>query len=128
MLDAIKLYSDDKSPLATGGEVILIKGVMPKDFDNKIFNVAVGEISEPLQTEGGFYIIRVNEKRAKQDVTLDKIQNELGQYVYAANMQKAMEDYLVSLKDKADVKVMVKFDYTDPAKENKKETKTETKK
>ena len=128
MLDAIKLYSDDKSPLATGGEVILIKGVMPKDFDNKIFNVAVGEISEPLQTEGGFYIIRVNEKRAKQDVTLDKIQNELSQYVYAANMQKAMEDYLVSLKDKADVKVMVKFDYTDPAKETKKETKTETKK
>ncbi|MBR4507979.1 MAG: SurA N-terminal domain-containing protein [Elusimicrobiaceae bacterium] len=128
MLDAIKLYSDDKTPLATGGEVILIRGVMPKDFDNKIFNVAVGEISEPLQTEGGFYIIRVNEKRAKQDVTLDKIQNELSQYVYAANMQKAMEDYLVSLKDKADVKVMVKFDYTDPAKETKKETKTETKK
>lgn len=128
MLDAIKLYSDDKTPLATGGEVILIRGVMPKDFDNKIFNVAVGEISEPLQTEGGFYIIRVNEKRAKQEVTLDKIQNELGQYVYAANMQKAMEDYLVSLKDKADVKVMVKFDYTDPAKETKKETKTETKK
>lgn len=128
MLDAIKLYSDDKSPLATGGEVILIKGVMPKDFDNKIFNVAVGDISEPLQTEGGFYIIRVNEKRAKQDVTLDKIQNELGQYIYAANMQKAMEDYLVSLKDKADVKVMVKFDYTDPAKTNKTETKTETKK
>lgn len=123
MLDAIKLYSDDKSPLATGGEVILIKGVMPKDFDNKIFNVAVGDISEPLQTEGGFYIIRVNEKRAKQDVTLDKIQNELGQYIYAANMQKAMEDYLVSLKDKADVKVMVKFDYTEPAKETKTETK-----
>jgi parvulin-like peptidyl-prolyl isomerase len=128
MLDAIKLYSDDKTPLATGGEVILIRGVMPKDFDNKIFNVAVGEISEPLQTEGGFYIIRVNEKRAKQEVTLDKIQNELSQYVYAANMQKAMEDYLVSLKDKAEVKVMVKFDYTDPAKETKKETKTETKK
>ncbi len=127
MLDAIKLYSDDKTPLATGGEVILIKGVMPKDFDNKIFNVAVGDISEPLQTEGGFYIIRVNEKKAKQEVTLDKIQNELGQYVYAANMQKAMEDYLVSLKDKADVKVMVKFDYTNPAKENKTEAKKETK-
>ncbi len=124
MLDAIKLYSDDKSPLATGGEVILIKGVMPKDFDDKIFNVAVGDISEPLQTEGGFYIIRVNEKKAKQDVSLDKIQNELGQYIYAANMQKAMENYLVSLKDKADVKVMVKFDY----KESAKETKTEVKK
>ena len=118
MLDAIKLYSDDKSPLATGGEVILIKGVMPKDFDDKIFSVAVGDISEPLQTEGGFYIIRVNEKKAKQEVTLDKIQNELGQYIYAANMQKAMEDYLVSLKDKADVKVMVKFDYKDPNQNN----------
>ncbi len=132
MLDAIKLYSDDKTPLATGGEVILIRGIMPKDFDEKIFNVKVGDISEPLQTEGGFYIIRVNEKRAKQDVTLDKIQNELGQYIYAANMQKAMEEYLVSLKDKADVKVMIKFDYQEPAKETpaetKKETKTEVKK
>ncbi len=127
MLDAIKLYSDDKTPLATGGEVILIRGIMPKDFDEKIFNVNVGDISEPLQTEGGFYIIRVNEKRAKQDVTLDKIQNELGQYIYAANMQKAMEEYLVSLKDKADVKVMIKFDYQEPAKETPAETKTETK-
>ena len=127
MLDAIKLYSDDKTPLATGGEVILIRGIMPKDFDEKIFNVNVGDISEPLQTEGGFYIIRVNEKRAKQDVTLDKIQNELGQYIYAANMQKAMEEYLVSLKDKADVKVMIKFDYQEPAKETPTETKTETK-
>lgn len=122
MLDAIKLYSDDKSPLATGGEVILIRGIMPKDFDEKIFNVAVGEISEPLQTDGGFYIIRVNEKKAQQDVTLDQIQNELGQYIYAANMQKAMEDYLISLKDKADVKVMIKFDYQQPQPEAKTET------
>lgn len=128
MLDAIKLYSDDKTPLATGGEVILIRGVMPKDFDNKVFSVAVGDISEPLQTESGFYIIRVNEKKAQQEVTLDKIQNELGQYVYAANMQKAMEDYLVSLKDKADVKVMVKFDYEEPKQEAASETKTEVKK
>ncbi len=127
MLDAIKLYSDDKTPLATGGEVILIRGVMPKDFDDKIFNVAVGDISEPLQTDGGFYIIRVNEKKAKQDVTLDKIKNELGQYIYAANMQKAMEDYLVSLQKKADVKVMIKFDYKEPAKETATEAKTETK-
>ena len=122
MLDAIKLYSDDKSPLATGGEVILIRGVMPKDFDEKIFNVAVGDISEPLQTEGGFYIIRVNEKKAKQDVALEQIQNELGQYIYAANMQKAMEDYLISLKNKADVKVMIKFDYQQPKTEAKTET------
>ena len=128
MLDAIKLYSDDKTPLATGGEVILIRGVMPKDFDDKIFNVAVGDISEPLQTDGGFYIIRVNEKKAKQDVTLDKIKNELGQYIYAANMQKAMEDYLVSLQKKADVKVMIKFDYKEPAKETETEAKTEAKK
>ena len=127
MLDAIKLYSDDKTPLATGGEVILIRGIMPKDFDDKIFNVNVGEISEPLQTDGGYYIIRVNEKKAKQDVTLDKIQNELGQYIYAANMQKAMEEYLVSLQKKADVKVMIKFDYQEPTKETATEAKTETK-
>lgn len=110
-LDAIQKYSDDKAALASNGEVVLIKGVMPKDFDDKVFSVPVGDISQPIKTDYGFYVIRINEKKAKQDITLSQIQNELAQYIAAVNMQKAMVDYLKTLKDKAEIKVMVKYDY-----------------
>lgn len=112
-LKAIEKYSDDKTPLATGGEVILVRGVMPKDFDDKVFSIPVGEISNPIKTDYGFYVIRVNEKKAKQEVALSQIENELGQYLAAVEMQKTMTQYVKTLKDKADIKVLVKFEYQD---------------
>jgi parvulin-like peptidyl-prolyl isomerase len=114
-LKAIEQYSDDKSALASGGEVILVRGVMPKDFDEKVFSTPVGEISDPVKTDFGFYVIRVNEKKARQEVALSQIEGELGQYLSAVEMQKAMGDYLQSIKEKADIKVLIKFDYQTPA-------------
>jgi parvulin-like peptidyl-prolyl isomerase len=114
-LEAIEKYSDDKSPLATGGEAVLVRGVMPKDFDDKVFAIAVGKIGAPIKTEQGFYIIRVNEKKAKKEVSLPMIEADLAQYLSSVNMQKATLDYLARLKEKADIKVLVKFNYEKPA-------------
>ena len=114
-IEAIEKYSDDKSALQTGGEAILVRGVMPKDFDDKVFAIAVGKIGEPIKTEQGIYLLRVNEKKAKRDVTLPMIEGDLAQYLASVSMQKATTDYIMSLKQKADVKVMIKFEYEQPA-------------
>ena len=113
-VEAIEKYSDDKTSLASGGEMILIKGIMPKDFDDKAFSVKVGDISEPIKTDEGYYIIKVNEKKAQKDFTYKDIEPELAQFLAAAEMQKANMEYLSSLKDKAEIKVMVKFEYSQP--------------
>lgn len=117
--EAIEKFSDDKTPLAAGGEMILIRGLMPKDFDDKVFNVKVGEISDPIKTEDGYYVIRVNEKKAQKDFTYKEIEPELARFLAAAEMQKANIEFLNSLKDKAEIKVMVKFEYSQPAPEAK---------
>lgn len=114
-LEAIEKYSDDKSPLAAGGEMILIKGVMPKDFDEKVFNIPVGKISDPIKTDDGYYIIKINEKKAQKEFTYKEIEPELARFLSAAEMQKANIEFLQSLKDKAEIKVMVKFEYSTPA-------------
>ncbi|MGN0023126.1 MAG: SurA N-terminal domain-containing protein [Elusimicrobiaceae bacterium] len=114
-IEAIEKFSDDKTPLAAGGEMILIRGLMPKDFDDKVFNVKVGEVSDLIKTEDGYYVIRVNEKKAKKDFTYKEIEPELARFLAAAEMQKANIEFLNSLKDKAEIKVMVKFEYSQPA-------------
>lgn len=126
--EAIEKFSDDKTPLAAGGEMILIRGLMPKDFDDKVFNVKVGEISDPIKTEDGYYVIRVNEKKAQKDFTYKEIEPELARFLAAAEMQKANIEFLNSLKDKAEIKVMVKFEYSQPAPEAKTEAKPAAKK
>ncbi len=114
MIELIEKYSDDKAPLATGGEMILIKGVMPKDFDEKIFAVNVGDVSEPIKTDNGFYVIKVQEKKAKRDFTFEQVAPDMGQYLTAVKMQDEMLKYLNTLKEKSKIKVMIKFD--EPAK------------
>jgi len=114
-LQAIEKYSDDKSALATGGELILVRGVMPKEFDDRVFSTPVGEISEPIKTDYGFYVIRVNEKKAKQEITYAQIEKELGQYIAAVRMQQAMVGYLQTLQKKADIKILIKLEGQTPA-------------
>lgn len=123
MPELIEEYSDDKSPLQTGGEMILIKGVMPKDFDEKIFAVNVGDVSDPIKTDNGYYVIKVQEKKAKRDFTFEQVAPDMGQYLAAIKMQEEMNSYLNNLKGKSKIKVMVKFD--EPAKAEA--AKTETK-
>ena len=115
MPELIEKYSDDKTSLQTGGEMILIKGVMPKDFDEKIFAVNVGDVSDPIKTDNGYYVIKVQEKKAKRDFTFEQVAPDMGQYLAAIKMQEEMNSYLNKLKDKSKIKVMIKFD--EPAKE-----------
>ncbi len=122
MVKIIESDSDDKTPLQTGGEMILIKGVMPKDFDEQVFAVKVGDVSKPIKTDNGYYVIKVQEKKAKRDFTFEQIAPDMGQYLAAIKMQEELNSYLNTLKEKSKIKVMVKFD--EPAKETaKKEAK-----
>ena len=123
MIKLIEQYSDDKTPLQTGGEMILIKGVMPKDFDEKIFAVNVGDVSDPIKTDNGFYVIKVQEKKAKRDFTFEQVAPDMGQYLTAVKMNEGMVNYLNTLKNKSKIKVMIKFDEEAKAEAPKTETK-----
>jgi len=123
MMDLIRKYSDDKTPLQTGGEMILIKGRMPKDFDEKIFAVNVGDVSDPIETDNGFYVIKVQEKKARREFTFDQVAPDMGQYLTAIKMNEGFVNYLTALRDKSKIKVMIKFD--EEAKAEKKTEKTE---
>ncbi len=123
MVELIQEYSDDKSALATGGEMVLIKGVMPKDFDEQIFAVKVGDVSNPIKTDNGYYVIKVQEKKAKRDFTFEQVAPDMGQYLTAVKMQEQMVSYLNNLKEKSKIKVMVKFDEPKKAETAKTEAK-----
>ncbi len=107
---AVKNYTEDKQALAAGGDMILIKGVAPKEIDAKAFTLAVGKVSEPIKTDVGYHIIKVKEKRAERTISYDEIKNDLGQYLAQTRVLEAQAKFLAGLADKADIKVTKEFE------------------
>ncbi len=107
---AVKKYTEDKAALASGGDMILIKGIAPKEVDEAAFTLAVGKISAPIKTEVGWHIIKIKEKRAAKEIHFEDISRDLGQYLAQQKVQTAMAQYVNGLADKADIKVTKTFD------------------
>lgn len=56
-----------------GGETGLVtRGTMPEEFDEALFAMDVGEISEPIRTDFGFHIVRLEEVRPGKQRSFDE--------------------------------------------------------
>ncbi len=107
---AVKKYTEDKAALASGGDMILIQGIAPKEVDSAAFSLAIGKISNPIKTEIGWHIIKVKEKRSEKEIGYEDISRDLAQYVAQNKIQQAMMEYVNGLADKADIKVTKTFE------------------
>ncbi len=107
---AVKTYSEDQQALATGGDMILIKGIAPKEIDAKAFTLAVGKVSDPIKTDVGYHIIKIKEKRAERAIGFDDIKNDLGQYLAQTRVLEAQGKLLEGLANKADIKITKEFE------------------
>ncbi|MEB3862818.1 peptidylprolyl isomerase [Acinetobacter sp. IK31] len=59
-------YSNDTGSARDGGSLGWVTpGMMVPEFDKKMQEIPVGEISEPFQTQFGWHILQVTEKREK---------------------------------------------------------------
>ncbi|MBK9293301.1 MAG: SurA N-terminal domain-containing protein [Oligoflexia bacterium] len=64
-----KKYSDDPGSKSNGGELNWFeKGRMVPEFEQAAFGLKIGEVSKPIQTQFGFHLIKVEAKKAAQNI------------------------------------------------------------
>ena len=94
-----------KDPSAEGGDLGFFgRGQMLKPFEDAAFQLKEGEISNPVQTQFGWHIIKVEEKRTRPLPTFDQVKDTI---VSQLTQQKAKQ----TLKDLHDA---AKIDVKDP--------------
>jgi parvulin-like peptidyl-prolyl isomerase len=94
-----KEASEEAEYAARGGDIgFLIRGVAPPDFEKAAFSLPVGEMSAPIETEVGYFLLRVQEKRAAEPPDFDKFKDELSKAMMNISYQKELEAYVKSLK------------------------------
>lgn len=81
---------------------------MVEEFENAVFKMKAGEISDPVKTEFGYHIIRCDAEAKRTLVPFDKVKGELTQMLEAQQMQAAQEKYFADLMAANKVEILVK--------------------
>lgn len=82
--------SDDTGSAANGGDVgFFHHGQMVPSFENAAFAMKAGEVSQPIKSEFGYHIIKVEAAKTK---TFDEAKPEIEAKLKPEQAQKAMED------------------------------------
>jgi parvulin-like peptidyl-prolyl isomerase len=70
------------------------KGEMLKDFEEKSFELKVGEISRPFKTDFGWHIVKLNDKRLKAVQPLSEMQEAIKSSLTESFISKLIEDII----------------------------------
>jgi parvulin-like peptidyl-prolyl isomerase len=104
--DLAAKYSQDAQSASRGGDIgYVIKGMLPKELDDVVFKMCPGDISKPIETQFGYHIVRVDEKRIAQklkyELAHDDIENIIRQNIFADEVDK----YVNELRAKAKIEI-----------------------
>lgn len=92
-----KEVSADTASAQKGGDLgFFSRGRMVEEFEAAAFSLEPGVISEPIQTQYGYHIIRVEEKKPASTQSFEEVQNEIAQQLLA---QPKVEESLKKIRE-----------------------------
>lgn len=102
--EAAAKYSQDTGSASKGGDLgFFSRGVMVKPFEDTVFSMQPGSLSQVVETDFGYHIIFLLEKKPAGKIPFEEVKAEIKQRLDQTNKTKVAQRYVNDLKAKAAV-------------------------
>jgi peptidyl-prolyl cis-trans isomerase C len=105
--DLARKHSADGSAAMGGDLNFLVPGQTVAPFDKAVFSMKPGEISDVVETEFGFHVIKVTEKRDASVVAFTQVSPRIRAFLTDEARQGRAQSFIEGLKKKAQIEVLV---------------------
>ncbi|NOK12470.1 peptidylprolyl isomerase [Corallococcus exercitus] len=103
--DLARRYSLSADAKVGGDLGFFPRGQMPPAFDEVVFKLGVGQVSDVVSTEYGYHLFKVLERRAPRKRELAEVRSKVEGRLLEAKRAAAQEAFEKELRDKAQVVV-----------------------
>lgn len=103
-----KQHSEDTGSAPAGGDLNYFQqGQMVGPFDTAVFAMKVGDVSDLVETQFGFHIIKLVDKQAERAVPLEEVRPQVQQFLENQARQEQTEAFVKTLAAKGKVEILI---------------------
>ena len=99
--DVAKRYSEDQFRDEAGNMGWVASGEMLPELDAALASLAVGQLSEPIQSRLGFHLVRVEERKPADSLSITDANYSVYQQIYQEKFKKKFTGWMGELRKKA---------------------------
>lgn len=103
--DLARKYSLSADAKVGGDLGFFPRGVMPPKFDEVAFKLATNQISDVVETEYGFHLFKILEKRPAKKRELAEVRRQVEAKLLEEKRAEAQESFLKALREKAQIQI-----------------------
>jgi peptidyl-prolyl cis-trans isomerase C len=103
-----KEFSQDPGSAAQGGDLgFFSANQMVPQFSDAAFKLKPGAISDVVETQFGYHIIKVVEKKAGRTVKLEEVRPQIEQQLLQMNRQREVQAFVEALRQKGKIEIFI---------------------
>ena len=82
-------------------------GQMVKSFEDAVFSMDVGDISDVVETQFGYHLIRLTAKNASSSVPFEEAKGQIAEHLTQLKMADMINGYIATIKPGAVIEILV---------------------
>ena len=103
--DLARSYSDAPTAAQDGQLGPSKRGDLRKEIEDIVFKANRGYVTDPMRTQNGWVILKVDERHDAGQAAFEDVQNEIMEKLYAPRMQPEIRKYLTKLREDAFIEI-----------------------
>lgn len=101
-------FSTDTGSAPAGGDLGYFgKGQMVPEFEEAAFALDIGEVSDIVESQFGYHIIKVTDKAEESQAGFDEVKDSIKNQLLTEKRQKEEEKMISRLRTKADIEILL---------------------